>query len=50
MLDLPAARLVLINEGGSGPLAEIADKTIVLDADILHDGGNEKGGCKLCVD
>ena len=34
--SLPDARLVLINKGEPEPLAEIADKTIALDADILE--------------
>lgn len=34
--SLPDARLVLVNKGEPEPLAEIADKTIALDADILE--------------
>lgn len=34
--SLPDARLVLINKGEAEPLAEIAGKTIALDADILE--------------
>ena len=34
--SLPDARLVLVNKGKPEPLAEIADKTIALDADILE--------------
>ena len=34
--SLPDARLVLINKGEPEPLAEIAEKTIALDADILE--------------